>query len=213
MRASHANSPTRDIVQLAPPRWPRVFAQIGYAISDGFIFRRIQPKNLLLNGRQDDEAIAHLRFRSRAILVMASSNGTPTSPEAFASWYSRIASVSSNSSSNSWYSGMLITTAIFSPFSLVRNCFGQSCGHLDDVLLQCARKWTADAQKCDTANWAWPGSIKAGRRNYSSSPVEVTFKTAKNASCGMSTWPTRFMRFLPSFCFSRSLRLRLMSPP
>ena len=40
-----------------------------------------------------------------------------------------------------------------------------------------------------------------------------TRSTARKASCGMSTWPTRFMRFLPSFCFSRSLRLREMSPP
>src|SRR6266849_2259461 len=40
-----------------------------------------------------------------------------------------------------------------------------------------------------------------------------TFNTARNASCGISTRPTFFMRFLPSFCFSSSLRLRVMSPP
>ncbi len=39
------------------------------------------------------------------------------------------------------------------------------------------------------------------------------FNAARNASCGISTWPTWRMRFLPSFCFSRSLRLRVMSPP
>jgi len=31
-------------------------------------------------------------------------------------------------------------------------------------------------------------------------------------SWGTSTFPRLFMRFLPSFCFSRSLRLRLTSP-
>ncbi len=36
---------------------------------------------------------------------------------------------------------------------------------------------------------------------------------AMNASFGTSTEPMFFMRFLPSFCFSSSLRLRLMSPP
>src|SRR5262249_49538249 len=37
-----------------------------------------------------------------------------------------------------------------------------------------------------------------------------TLRTARNASCGISTRPTRFMRFLPSFCFSSSLRFRVM---
>ncbi len=36
---------------------------------------------------------------------------------------------------------------------------------------------------------------------------------AMKASCGTSTRPTIFIRFLPSFCFSSSLRLRVMSPP
>src|SRR5215213_11663035 len=31
----------------------------------------------------------------------------------------------------------------------------------------------------------------------------LTFRTARKASWGISTLPTRFMRFLPSFCFSR----------
>ncbi len=38
-------------------------------------------------------------------------------------------------------------------------------------------------------------------------------RAARNALCGISTLPNWRMRFLPSFCFSRSLRLRLMSPP
>ena len=37
--------------------------------------------------------------------------------------------------------------------------------------------------------------------------------TARNASCGTSTPPTCFIRFLPFFCFSSSFRLRVMSPP
>ena len=38
-------------------------------------------------------------------------------------------------------------------------------------------------------------------------------RTERKASCGISTFPTCFMRFLPSFCFSRSFLLRVMSPP
>ena len=38
-------------------------------------------------------------------------------------------------------------------------------------------------------------------------------RTARNASCGTSTPPTCFIRFFPFFCFSRSFRLREMSPP
>jgi hypothetical protein len=44
---------------------------------------------------------------------------------------------------------------------------------------------------------------------FSTSPESA----AMNASWGTSTRPTIFMRFLPSFCFSSSLRLRVMSPP
>jgi hypothetical protein len=43
-----------------------------------------------------------------------------------------------------------------------------------------------------------------------SSPI---LSTARNASWGISTLPMRFIRFLPSFCFSSSLRLREISPP
>ena len=49
--------------------------------------------------------------------------------------------------------------------------------------------------------------------SHQSSVSVPIFRTARNASCGISTLPTRFMRFLPSFCFSSSLRLREMSPP
>src|SRR5690606_41427205 len=40
-----------------------------------------------------------------------------------------------------------------------------------------------------------------------------TFSTARKASWGISTLPTCFIRFLPSFCFWRSFFLRDTSPP
>jgi len=74
---------------------------------------------------RDDYAVVH--FRLRRISARACSSGIGTSPAAFACSYSRTAcksSRSSNSSRSRSYSSMLITTAIFSPFSLVRNCVG-----------------------------------------------------------------------------------------
>ena len=59
-----------------------------------------------------------------------------------------------------------------------------------------------------------PPPPRAGRRAHPLSlPSESSSSTARKASWGTSTMPICFMRFLPSFCFSRSLRLRLMSPP
>lgn len=43
--------------------------------------------------------------------------------------------------------------------------------------------------------------------------LSLTLSTARNASWGISTRPIFFIRFLPSFCFSSSLRLREISPP
>lgn len=45
------------------------------------------------------------------------------------------------------------------------------------------------------------------------SPAASVDSAATKASCGTSTRPMVFIRFLPSFCFSSSLRLRVMSPP
>ena len=44
-------------------------------------------------------------------------------------------------------------------------------------------------------------------------PHPSIFNAARNAVCGISTRPNWRIRFLPSFCLSSSLRLRLMSPP
>ena len=52
------------------------------------------------------------------------------------------------------------------------------------------------------------------RRYFFDLPLSPSLESAATkASCGTSTRPTIFIRFLPSFCFSSSLRLRLMSPP
>ena len=65
-----------------------------------------------------------------------------------------------------------------------------------------------------------PGHGKAGKlvevhrpAGQNDRPAYRTFSTARKASWGTSTLPTCFMRRLPSFCFSSSLRLRVISPP
>ena len=55
-----------------------------------------------------------------------------------------------------------------------------------------------------------PGARQRRRRSFYWSPI---FSAAMKADCGISTLPNWRMRFLPSFCFSRSLRLRVTSPP
>ncbi len=58
------------------------------------------------------------------------------------------------------------------------------------------------------------GGRRAGYFFFASSLTSPPVDSAEmNASWGTSTRPTIFIRFLPSFCFSSSLRLRLMSPP
>lgn len=44
-------------------------------------------------------------------------------------------------------------------------------------------------------------------------PVGHLSRTVVNAAWGISTWPTIFIRFLPSACFFSNLRLRVTSPP
>jgi hypothetical protein len=45
------------------------------------------------------------------------------------------------------------------------------------------------------------------------SAYSSSLRRERKASWGTSTEPTIFMRFLPSFCFSRSFLLRVTSPP
>ena len=44
-------------------------------------------------------------------------------------------------------------------------------------------------------------------------PLLIHLQNGHEGSWGTSTLPMAFMRFLPSFCFSSSLRLREISPP
>src|SRR5713226_8843302 len=168
---------------------------------DGKLGRQISQFSL--GSRQDEKAIAH--FLERFISAMAWSNGIGISPDASASSNARMSSSSSNSSRSFSYSSMLITTAIFSPFSLVKNWVGSFIS--SPVQKVYSRRLEGAITERRTSVGTAPSKY------HSSSPVEVTLRTARKASWGMSTWPTRFMRFFPSFCFSRSLRLRVMSPP
>src|SRR6266852_5181310 len=173
-------------------------AQSQHSLRNIFLERRWDRFQFSLSASPNAYRIAHLRLRR--ISSSACSRGIGTSPEALASSYSRTACRSSRSSSNSSYSLMSSMTATRTPFSSVTNCLALG------FFLTLNRVYRR-------ANDASRQRRSRTRERYSSSPVEVTFRTARKASCGMSTWPTRFMRFLPSFCFSRSLRLRVMSPP
>ena len=83
----------------------------------------------------------------------------------------------------------------------------------DDLIsdLEDAADAAADAADRAEAAAALAGSATAeGVLGYRSSSIA---STARNASCGISTRPTCFIRFFPSFCFSRSFRFREISPP
>ena len=52
-----------------------------------------------------------------------------------------------------------------------------------------------------------------GRTSVARADQSSSFKALMNTSPGTSTRPIDFIFFLPSFCFSSNLRLRVMSPP
>ena len=73
------------------------------------------------------------------------------------------------------------------------------------------------ARNGDPDGWmpgrAAPAHSRTGALTHPFVGQSPTWSTARKASCGISTVPTCFIRFFPSFCFSSSLRLREMSPP
>ena len=89
---------------------------------DQFVRRRRDSKVFFLGPARYNDGVVHFRFRRFS--AKACSSGMGASLEAFASSYARRSSVSSSASISFSYSSMAITTAIFSPFSFVRNCVG-----------------------------------------------------------------------------------------
>ena len=57
------------------------------------------------------------------------------------------------------------------------------------------------------------GHLSKGPSLYRRPPQASILSAARKADCGISTLPNCRIRFLPSFCFSSSFRLRVMSPP
>ena len=86
-------------------------------------------------------------------------------------------------------------------------------------------QWLSGLYYADFISFYSPTQLCGGGTTKSNSnelPISVPLsncysssidKTDKKASCGTSTDPMAFIRFLPAFCFSRSLRFREMSPP
>src|SRR3954465_15649476 len=70
-----------------------------------------------------------------------------------------------------------------------------------------AQRWIAWSQSDDDDLWL------RRRHAFDAALSPARLSTARKASWGISTFPTSFMRALPSFCFSSSLRFRVMSPP
>ena len=65
-----------------------------------------------------------------------------------------------------------------------------------------------------TARWRRPASAARERSLGASEAVsQSSLRAEMKTSPGTSTRPIDFIFFLPSFCFSSSLRLRVMSPP
>ena len=73
---------------------------------------------------------------------------------------------------------------------------------------------TASADDVSAFSIRVPGAgTLRGKRSARGSAHFSFLRILMKASCGMETFPISFIRFLPSFCLSSSLRLRVMSPP
>src|SRR3972149_11358539 len=55
--------------------------------------------------------------------------------------------------------------------------------------------------------------LRLRNQSFFFQPHSSVDSTDKNAFCGISTFPMDFILFLPSFCFSKSFRFLVISPP
>lgn len=114
--------PNLSALQFLAARRSWISAKRQQALLNQFVGRRGYCKMFFLSPPQNYNSIVHLRLMRFS--ASACSRGIGISPEAFASSIARMSSASSSFSISSSYSSMLMTTAILSPFSLVRNCVG-----------------------------------------------------------------------------------------
>src|SRR5690348_17082632 len=92
---------------------------------------------------------------------------------------------------------------------------GQMTGH-SGIFRACHRRPSPESPKINrpsTRSTVQLISRNLGDYLFGLSDDESVESAATKASCGTSTRPMVFIRFLPSFFFSSSLRLREMSPP
>ena len=84
------------------------------------------------------------------------------------------------------------------------------------IIVARGRPETRPIRPSSTTSWASPDVLDARailETNAGLRPHVSILSAAMKASCGMSTLPNCRIFFLPAFCFSRSLRLRVASPP
>ena len=83
------------------------------------------------------------------------------------------------------------------------------------ILMLISRRWLRESAESPAARRLFYTQSAGGfsTAHRARVPYLFVFKMDMNTSDGTSTEPMLRMRFLPSFCFSSSFFLRVMSPP
>ena len=177
-----SNTPrSLSALQFLAPRRPWISAKGQQSLLNQLVGRRRDCKMFFLSPAENYNGIVHLRLRRFS--ARACSRGMAVSPEAFASSIARMSSRSSSSSRSFSYSSTLMTTAILSPFSFVRNWVGCFISSPHQSLAQPQ----TGSKKGDIAVNQLASSPTDQAVDQSSSEEEATLSTARKASCGMST--------------------------